>query len=337
VVKDDRGEITELRCTWDPASRGGSSPDGRKVKGTIQWVSAEHALDAEVRLYDRLFSTDEPGSSGDFLAELNPDSLVTLRAKVEPSLASAVAGDRYQFERLGFFLVDPVDARPGAPVFNRTVALKDTWAKIARADGDKPRAVRDADKPKEEAAPSPVAAVELGSEAQALRDAHGLPAEDARILSGDPALRAFFDEALAAHADAKTVARWIVNEVLREAKGGGVGALPFRGAALGELCALIDAGTISGKIAKDVLVEMAKTGASPRAIVEKKGIQQITDTAAIEAAVDGVLAENADAVARYRAGNANLMGAFVGMVMRKTSGKANPKLVNELLRKKLSA
>jgi glutaminyl-tRNA synthetase len=229
-----------------------------------------------------------------------------------------------------------------APVFNRTVALKDTWAKIVKGEAqkkarpeplpaDRPPARAE---PKAPAAPSPI---ELGPEAEALRAAHGLPAEDARILAGDPLVRAFFEEALAAHPDAKGVARWIVNEVLREAKGGGVGALPFRGAAVGELCALVDAGTISGKIAKDVLAEMVKTGKGPRAIVEERGARQITDAGAIEAAVDEVLAENADAVARYRAGNANLFGAFVGMVMKKTGGKANPKMVNDVLRAKLAA
>ncbi len=185
--------------------------------------------------------------------------------------------------------------------------------------------------PKAEAPPAP-----LSPEAEQLRAAHGLPAEDARILAADPAVRAFFEEAVAAPSDAKSVARSIVNEVLREARDG-VAALPFRGAAVGELCALVDAGTISGKIAKEVFVEMRASGAGPRAIVEKRGLQQISDTGAIEAAVAAVLADNADAVARFRAGNANLLGAFVGMVMKKTGGKANPKLVNDLLRARLAA
>jgi glutaminyl-tRNA synthetase len=112
--------------------------------------------------------------------------------------------------------------------------------------------------------------------------------------------------------------------VLREAKAGGVGALPFRGAAVGELCALVDAGTLSGKIAKEVFAEMVKGGGSPREIVERNGLRQISDAGAIEAAVAAVLAENADAVARYRAGNANLLGAFVGMVMKKTGARRTP-------------
>jgi glutaminyl-tRNA synthetase len=138
VVKDPKtGEVTELRCTYDPATRGGSSPDGRKVQGTIHWVSAAHALKAEVRLYDHLFLKPDPDDvpkGQDYKINLNPDSLVTLKeCYVEPSLAGAAPGSRYQFERLGYFCVDTRDSKPGAPVFNRTVTLRDSWAKIEKA------------------------------------------------------------------------------------------------------------------------------------------------------------------------------------------------------------
>jgi glutaminyl-tRNA synthetase len=134
VVKDAAGAIVELRCTYDPATRGGDAPDGRKVKATLHWVSAAHALDVEVRLYDRLFRSENPGAGGDYNADLNPESLLVLRhCRLEPSTAGASPGTRYQFERLGYFCVDP-DSTPGQLVFNRTVTLKDTWAKIqARA------------------------------------------------------------------------------------------------------------------------------------------------------------------------------------------------------------
>ena len=135
VVKDASGQVVELRCTYDPATRGGDAPDGRKVKATLHWVSARHAIDAEVRLYDRLFTSETPGTGDtDFLTQLNPASLEILTdCKVEPSLEDAAAGERFQFERLGYFCVDP-DRRPGAPVFNRTVTLKDTWAKIEKSE-----------------------------------------------------------------------------------------------------------------------------------------------------------------------------------------------------------
>jgi glutaminyl-tRNA synthetase len=135
VEKDANGEVVAVRCTYDAATRGGDAPDGRKVKGTLHWVSAQHAAAAEVRLYETLFSAEEPGAaSGDFLADLNPKSLeVVARAFVEPSLANPAAGLRVQFERLGYFCADP-DSRPGAPVFNRTVGLRDTWAKVSASN-----------------------------------------------------------------------------------------------------------------------------------------------------------------------------------------------------------
>jgi glutaminyl-tRNA synthetase len=138
VEKDpNSGEILEVHCTYDPASRGGNSPDGRKVKSTIHWISASHALDAEVRIYDTLFTREDPDDvpgGQDFTANLNPNSLeVVTHCKLEPSVANAKAGDRYQFERLGYFCVDS-DSKAGTMVFNRTVALKDTWAKIERRE-----------------------------------------------------------------------------------------------------------------------------------------------------------------------------------------------------------
>jgi glutaminyl-tRNA synthetase len=134
VVKDERtGEVVELHCTYDPATRGGDTPDGRKVKGTIHWVSANQALEAEVRLYDRLFSVEDPDDvAGGCESVLNPNSLETLNGYVEPSLAGAAPGSRYQFERLGYFCADAKDSSPKRLVFNRTVALRDSWAKIEK-------------------------------------------------------------------------------------------------------------------------------------------------------------------------------------------------------------
>ena len=137
VVRDADGSVVELRCSYDPETRGGDAPDGRKVKGTLHWVSAAHALDAEVRLYDKLFSHPRPEDAEvDWRQAIDPASLEARRGcKLEPSLAKAKPGDRFQFERLGYFCVDPGSA-PGAPVFNRTVTLRDTWAKLA-ARGEK--------------------------------------------------------------------------------------------------------------------------------------------------------------------------------------------------------
>jgi glutaminyl-tRNA synthetase len=138
VVKDPAtGEIVELRCTYDPATRGGAAPDGRSPKATLHWVSEAHAVDAEIRLYEKLFSKEDPDDApeGNFMLNLNPDSLKILNScKVEQSLSEAKPGERFQFERVGYFCVDP-DSRPGSPVFNRTVTLKDEWAKIMKREG----------------------------------------------------------------------------------------------------------------------------------------------------------------------------------------------------------
>jgi len=135
VVKDAQGNVVEVHCTYDPASRGGNSPDGRKVKSTMHWVSAAHAIPAEIRLYDKLFTKADPydlEEGQDVLDNLNPNSLEVLSgAKLEPSLASAKLEDRFQFERVGYFCLDP-DSAPGKLVFNRTLALKDSWARIEK-------------------------------------------------------------------------------------------------------------------------------------------------------------------------------------------------------------
>ena len=128
VVKDAAGDITEVHCSYDPATRSGPEDAGAKVKGTIHWVSAKHAFRAPVRLYDRLFMTAFP--SGDLGKELNPESLKVVEAALEPALAHAQAGDHFQFERNGYFVADSVLSKPGKPVFNRTVTLRDSWAKI---------------------------------------------------------------------------------------------------------------------------------------------------------------------------------------------------------------
>ena len=136
VIKDESGEVVELRCTYDPESRGGMSPDGRKVRGTLHWVSAQHAIDAELRLYDMLFTKPNPyevDDDGDFKDNINPESLQVLGgAKLEPSLADAAVGESFQFMRQGYFCLDSVDSQPGALVFNRTISLVDTWAKMQK-------------------------------------------------------------------------------------------------------------------------------------------------------------------------------------------------------------
>jgi glutaminyl-tRNA synthetase len=129
VIKDDSGEVVELRCTYDPATRGGDAPDGRRPKATLHWLSAAHAVPVELRLYDHLFARPDPGADGDLIADLAPHSEQVVQGFVEPAATDAVVGEAIQLERLGYFCMDP-DSRPGHPVFDRTVTLKDTWAKV---------------------------------------------------------------------------------------------------------------------------------------------------------------------------------------------------------------
>tara|TARA_B100001013_G_scaffold85883_1_gene47138 strand:- start:624 stop:1028 length:405 start_codon:yes stop_codon:yes gene_type:complete len=132
VVKNDAGKIIEIQCTYDPDTHGGQAPDGRKVRGTIHWVSAQHAVNAQSRLYNALFNVEHPDKEDDFIRHINPDSItVESDSKVEPSLTHAESGSTFQFERLGYFTVDP-DTHPGALVFNRTVTLRDSWGKQQR-------------------------------------------------------------------------------------------------------------------------------------------------------------------------------------------------------------
>jgi len=350
VVKDDRGEVVELRCTYDPASRGGNAPDGRKVKGTLHWVSAADAVDVEVRLYDRLFAVESPGAGGaDFHTDLNPDSLKVVTAKVEPGLAGADAGSHYQFERRGYFFVDPVDSRPGRPVFNQVVPLKDSWAKIAEqaTRSESPEPVPPEATPPEPATPSrrepsarPDRPPRDPAEEARFRlyvEDRGISEDAADLIARDPALANLFAEALAAHPNAQGIANWMVNDLMRELKDRSVADLPFGGAEIGRLVGLVDSGRISTRIAKDVLAEMLATGADPERVVTERGLEVLDDRAALRDIVDRLLAAHPDKVAAYRAGRTGLLGFFIGQVMRETGGRADPQELKALLGEKLQA
>jgi glutaminyl-tRNA synthetase len=345
VEKDARGNVVRVHCTHDPATRGGSARAGEKVDGTIHWAPSEKAVDVEIRLYDRLFVSENPGDGDvDFLTELNPGSLSVVKAKAEPSLATANAGDRFQLERVGFFVVDP-DSKPGALVLNRTVALKDSWQKVvAKSEpaSTKTPESKDAkrDKKRGQAPPPRELAdvpIELSAEAVELRDKHGLAADTARVIAQEPLLRGLFGDALAAGGTelTKPVATLLVNDVLGELRSKKLDKVPFGGAAVVELARLLKDGTVGSAQTKEVLAEMFASGKAPKAIVDEKGLAQIANADALGPIVDEVLAGNADAVARYKGGNVNVIGALVGMVMKKSGGRANAKLVKDLVESKL--
>ncbi len=351
VIKDETtGEVVEVRCTYDPATRGGAAPDGRKVKGTIHWLSAAHALSAEVRLYDRLFSAENPSPAKggpDFKQFLNSDSLEVIeQAWVEPSLASAEPGSRFQFERLGYFYLDPASAEGNSKVFNRTVTLRDSWAKkrpqaakpaqqatgkaTGRKRGGQPR-------PFQPAAPATERPLSAEQEVafERYRDEYGLAASDARLIAAEPVLSELLRQAADAGGRPTSVTRWLVHELPPAVREQGLDALPFGGAEIAELAALVDEATISGPVAKKLFTELLKTGGSPLQKVEERGLQQVTDSNALSSWIEAVLTDHGEQVAAYRAGKESLLGFFVGKVMAQSHGKADPKQVGELLRDRL--
>ena len=352
VIKDDTGKIVELRCTYDPDTRGGSAPDGRKVKGTLHWVSARHALDAEVRIYDRLFSVATPGKDRELFDDLNTASLTTLsQCKVEPSVAMDPRDTRYQFERQGYFWRDD-DSAPGALVFNRIIALRDSWAKKSAATEPKAAPAK-----VEKAAPTPKkgdtrpnkrTAAQIRASARAedptlearfqrLQTEIGLDAETADLLTADHALADVFDGALATYAAPASVAKWVINVLTGLLAGNTASSLTFAGGELGTIAQWVDDGTLSTTAGKEVLEVLVKEGGTALAVVDARGLRQLSDEGALAAIVDQVLSDNPGQVAAYKGGKTGLLGFFVGRVMAASKGKANPQMAKSLLQGRLDA
>ena len=350
------GKVVELRCSYDPESLGRNPGTRRRKTTAIQWVSAGHAVRAEVRLYDRLFTVANPEEAGEgkaFQDYLNPGSAEVLRGcLLEPGLANTPSGNRFQFVRHGYFVADAVDSRPAGLVFNRVVELKDTYRGDAAPRPGQPVAGRT--KPAREPAgskgKSPVAAGTVSDERARARAENpslaqrndgyirklGLSAEVADVLTGDPAVADFFDAAVAANPNARAIANWVANDVLRELKGRSIDGLPFTAADLADLVGRVDKGAITTTAARAVFEEMMAGGGKPREIVRRLGLDQAVSAADLADAVDAALAGMPDKVEAYRAGKTSLLGLFTGQVMKATGGKADPKAVQELLRKKLA-
>lgn len=344
VEKDAAGNIIAVHCTYDPETKSGAAPIGRKVKGTIHWVS-ENAIKATVRLYDHLLNED--AVSDDFLSNLNPYSLEVIEnALLESSLATAQPGDRYQFERQGYFFADPIDSKTGKPVFNRIVTLKDSWTKKAETPkaATMEKSIKASDLPSKEAkseskGSAKGAVKELSPEEQQnalrLKEKYRLSDEEARILSQDLSCSKFFEEAVAVYSNPKGIANWMNNVLLGELKNRPLDSLPFGPKELAQLIALLDKESISTKTAKDVFAVMMQKGGDPQEIVQREGLMQISDQSQLEPVIDRVLALNSESIKNYQAGNVRLFGFFVGQIMKETNGRANAELVNQLLKNKL--
>jgi glutaminyl-tRNA synthetase len=349
VRRDASGEIRSLRCTHDPASRPGAGaaareggPERRRVAGTLHWVHATRSVPAQVRLYDRLFSVEQPDAAGDFLSVLNPDSLVVAEgARVEPALAEAAPGSRYQFLRQGYFFVDPVDARPGAPVFNRIISLKDTWGNRASAVAAAIPSVAVEAPPAEPSPPAPRTGPkpsrELDAEEQRRFDRYralGLANAEADRIARDPELAALFEPAIAVHPQPVSVARWLVNELAGLAQRRGE-KLPIGGAELGRFVALVDAGRVAQAAGKVLLASLVEGGGEPEARLRELGLEKVEDRAVLEGAIARVLAANGAEVERYRGGEKKLLGFLLGAVLRETQGAADPAVVRRMLQERL--
>lgn len=342
VIKNEAGEVVELRCSYDPATLN-AQPQGRKVQGAIHWLAATPSLPCTVRLYDRLFvkaNPDDVAPGETFKDHLNPDSLIVLgAARVEPSVATDPADARYQFERQGYFIRDAGDSRPNALVFNRVIGLRDSWEKREKGEmrgmGEETVTEVVVGSASEMRARARAANPELAAAYERYQTGLSLSEQDAGIIAGDVVSVHFFEEAITAHDNPQSVANWMNNALAGEMKELAHDALPFGGAALGKLAALVDAGAISANIGKKVLAEMLETGADPEAIIEARGLRQISDADALAAAVAQTVDANPGKVAEFRSGKTGLIGFFVGQVMRATGGQANPQLARELLERAL--
>ncbi len=367
VVKDpESGEVVELLCTYFPETRSGGTPDGRKVKGTIHWVSATEGVPATVRLYDRLFDASDPedvAEGGTFLDNLNPESLVVLEdSMVEPYIGTTEPGTRAQFERQGYFILDEEESAPGRPVFNRTVTLRDSWQRRQQDPGDANAApAAEAGKGSEITTSTP-AEPKGESEGDASRrktsgrserdgarradpalegafsrfmDDLDLPEDDADVLSGSADMVEAVEAALSVHDNARGVASWLVNEFPREGGGRSLSETGLRGEAVGRLVSLVDDGTLGRSGARTVFSILVAEGGDPSEIVEREGLVQVSDSSALEGMVDAVLARFPEKVEEYRAGKTGLLGMFMGQVMKESGGTADPQATRAILHKKL--
>jgi glutaminyl-tRNA synthetase len=351
VVDDDDGQVVELRGHHVPGTVG-QNPAGVKVWGVIHWVAAAGAVPAEVRLYDRLFQEARPDED-DLVASLNPQSLrVVPDAVVEASLAGAEPGSRWQLERVGYFVVDAEDSRPDKLVLNRIVGLRDSWtdkadappveeARTTAAAATSAAAARASTRPPKRSraeyrAEARVRDPELADRFAAWPARFGISEADADLLTGDRPTGDLFLAAARSGAPAPGVARLILNELPPLLGDRSAADTPLTGAGVGALVAELEAGSITGAVAKEVLAEMVEGGGDPRRIIADRGLAQVSDEDALAAIVDEVAAANADKVEAYRAGKTALFGFFVGQVMRASQGRANPQVVQKLLTDRLA-
>ena len=327
VETDDQGGVAGLTVRADLDGTAGLDPSG-----VVHWASAEHARPARFRLYDRLFTVPQPGE--DFLGELNPDSLVERSGYVEPSVADDAPDTRYQFERLGYFWQDPEDSAPDALVFNRIVALRDSWGK--RAEPAPPRPETKAAPPEPVGPRDPASALtedERGRYDQLV--GRGVGEEEAAVLAADADLLGLFEETVAAHDAPREAGAVLVHDLRRALGEAPVATARATGVSLAAVLRMVEAETLTRNAAAEAVAALAAEGGAAEDVVAARGLAAIHDAEALAPAVDAALDDNPEEVARYRAGETRLFGFFVGQAMRRAGKGANPQKVQALLRERL--
>ena len=339
------GEIVELRCSYDPDSRGGAAADGRRVKGTIHWVSARHAVPIEARLYEPLFQVKDPEAEEDFKRALNPTSETRAKhAVAEASMADVGPGTHVQFERLGYFFSDPVDSRPDALVFNRTVALRDSWRRKSTAPRREVSTEAAAAGPPDHPIPDTPSTPERRSPRELLRDdthlarfdgltRDGVPQSLAANLAKDDRLFTLYSEGIAHYPEgAATLAAWLVQEVGRTS---GSGAVPVRPEALSELVRRVDKGRYSRHQGR-LLLKALRAGTAELDAAEAAVLTGAeSDAPDLEQHLRDLYDQFPDKVDAYRGGQTGLAGFFIGQVMKRTQGRADPREVGAVLKRTL--
>ncbi|MDT0632124.1 glutamine--tRNA ligase/YqeY domain fusion protein [Rubrivirga sp. S365] len=332
IETDDAGGVVAVRATADLDTLD-AEPEGRRVAGVVHWANAADARPATFRLYDRLFTVPQPGE--DFLDELNPDSLVERGGYVEPSVADDAPDTRYQFERLGYFWRDPVDSAPDALVFDRIVALRDSWGKKAAPAPPRPEK---AAAPARDAGPRDPASA-LTDEERGRYDVlvgRGVGEEEAAVLAADADLLALFEETVAEHDAPREAGAVLVHDLRRALGEAPVATARATGVSLAAVLRMVEAGALTRNAAAEAVAALAAEGGAAEDVVAARGLAAIHDAEALAPAVDAALDENPDEVARYQAGETKLFGFFVGQAMRRAGKGANPQKVQTLLRERLA-
>ncbi len=341
VVRNADDEVVELRCTYDPDTKGQTkASDGRRPKGVLHWVNAPHAVPATVRMVDRLFSVPNPEAhEEDFTAFLNSRSMPVATAMLEPAVRNFPAGQRLQFERQGYFWRD-ADATDNALVFNQIIPLRDSWSadeKAVDAPTGPTKEEIEAANPQIHADPAEAFTDAQHARLQEFTEEFGIARDDAVQLIDTPHLADYLEAALDGYHEAQAIANWILNELMGLVSPAELPDLPFTPEQFGVLVRQVDTDEITGRVGKDVLTAMREEGVDPQDYVTAEGLRNIDDEDALREIIDAQLAAYPSKVEAYRNGKEGLLGFFMGQVMRETNGQADPQTAQTLLRDALAA